>query len=326
MSLPEMSYAALGRCGTKVSRLSLGGWTTYGDSVTDQQVVRDIILRAYDAGVNFFDIADMYGRGNTELAMGKVFQSLPRHELVISSKVYFPMSKDVNDRGLSRKHIMESVEKSLKRIGTEYLDLYFCHRYDKETPLEETVRAMDDLVHQGKVLYWGTSYWAGEQIQAAHDLCREYNYYRPQVEQPQYSLLFRMIEKETLPVTDKAGMGIVVWSPLASGILTGKYDNGIPANTRLADERLSWLKDQWYNDDIMNKIREFKSIADELGGTRAQLALAWAMANKSVSSVIMGATRKEQLEDNLGALKLELSTEVLARLDRLFPYQAPEAA
>ena len=179
MTSSEMIYRPLGRCGMKVSALSLGGWTTFGESVNEKQTVRDIMCAAFEAGINYFDISDVYNRGETERAMGEVLREFPRHETVIASKVFFPMSDDVNDRGLSRKHIMESVDKSLQRVGTDYLDLYFCHRYDPSTPLEETARAMDDLVHQGKVLYWGTSEWSGGQLRDVHTLCGKRNLYCP---------------------------------------------------------------------------------------------------------------------------------------------------
>ena len=213
-----MEYRRLGNAGMKVSAISLGGWTTFGESLTDSGLARDIITKAYDSGINFFDIADVYANGASEELMGSVLRDFPRHTLVISSKVYWPMSDDVNDRGLSRKHIMESVEKSLKRIGTDYLDIYFCHRFDEDTPLEETVRALDDLIHQGKILYWGTSVWKSGQLQETLNLCEKYNLYKPQVEQPQYNMLTRKyVEGDTLPFTEPNGIGLVVWSPLAQG-------------------------------------------------------------------------------------------------------------
>lgn len=314
----NMPYRPLGRCGAKVSAFGLGGWTTFGGSVTDEKTIRDIIHAAYEAGVNFFDIADIYAKGESERAMGKVLREFPRHELVISSKVFWPMSEDVNDRGLSRKHILESVEKSLKRIGTDYLDIYFCHRFDPETPLEETARAMDDLVHQGKVLYWGTSEWSGEQLREAHRLCETRNLYRPQVEQPQYSLVERRkFERDVRAAADELGMGLVVWSPLASGLLTGKYDAGIPAGSRL--DKIAWLREGILTPERVAQVKRFKQIADELGCSRAQLALAWAAAQPGVSSVITGATRVEQWTENLGALKLALSPATSKALDDLFP-------
>jgi len=318
MQPPEMSYRSLGRCGTKVSVFSLGGWTTFGGSVTDDKTVRTIIHAAFEAGINFFDIADQYAYGEAERVMGKVLRDFPRHELVISTKVFWPMSDDVNDRGLSRKHIMESVEKSLQRIGTDYLDIYFCHRYDEETPVEETARAMDDLIHQGKVLYWGTSEWTGAQLRDVNELCEEKNLYRPQVEQPQYSLLVRArFEQDVRPETMEQDMGVVVWSPLASGVLTGKYDQGIPRDSRLAREE--WLKEFVYSDEILERVRKMKTHADALGCTRAQLALAWAAAQPGVSSVITGATRLEQVQENLGALAVEITHELNQALDELFP-------
>ncbi len=318
MAKQEMEYRPLGKCGTRVSKLSLGGWTTFGNLVRDEKVTREIIHTAYEAGINFFDIADVYANGEAERFMGKVLQEFPRHTLVISTKVFWPMSDDVNDRGLSRKHIMESVEKSLQRIGTDYLDIYFCHRFDENTPLEETARAMDDLIHQGKVLYWGTSEWSGAQLMEANYLCENKNLYRPQVEQPQYSLLFRKrFEQEVRPVTQQTGMGVVTWSPLASGVLTGKYDRGIPPDSRLA--QIEWLQEMVYKEEYLERTRRFKALADELVCTRAQLAIAWVAAQEGVSSVILGATRVEQLKENLGALEVEITPEVQEKLDEIFP-------
>ncbi|HKX12417.1 MAG TPA: aldo/keto reductase family protein [bacterium] len=318
MSNFAMPYRSLGRCGTKVSAFGLGGWTTYGGSVKDAENIRNILVRAFEAGINFFDIADVYARGESEKAMGKVLKEFPRHELVISSKLFWPMSEEVNDRGLSRKHIMESIEKSLLRIGTDYLDIYFCHRADPGTPLEETARAMDDLIHQGKVLYWGTSEWSGEQLAQAHQLCNARNLYRPQVEQPQFSLLSRRrVEEDVRDVAVENGMGLVVWSPLASGLLTGKYDHGLPPGSRLAE--MEWLRESVITPERMAKVKRFKTLADELGCSRAQLALAWAAAQPGISSVITGATRPEQLAENLGGLKLSLDAAALKALDQIFP-------
>jgi voltage-dependent potassium channel beta subunit len=309
-----MKYRRLGQAGLKVSELSLGGWTTFGESLTDQQLAHDIITRAYEIGINFFDIADVYAAGASEKMMGAVLKNFPRHTLVISSKLFWPMSDEVNDRGLSRKHIMESIDKSLQRIGTDYLDIYFCHRYDEETPLEETVRAMDDLIHQGKILYWGTSEWSGAQIQAALDLCDRYNLYKPQVEQPHYNMLHRdRVENEILPVTEPNGMGLVVWSPLASGVLTGKYDDALPDDSRLA--RFDWLRSSHYRDEVIGTVRRLKPIADELGVTRAQLAIAWTLRQPGVSSAITGATRPDQLDETLKAVEIELDDETLRRIN-----------
>ena len=312
-----MQYRSLGKSGLKVSALSLGGWLTFGRIVTDDKLSRRIIARAYEGGVNFFDIADVYATGASETAMGRVLADFARHTLVISSKVFWPMSDDVNDKGLSRKHIMESIDKSLKRIGTDYLDMYFCHRYDEETPLEETVRAMDDLVHQGKILYWGTSEWTHKQIQQAVDFCEKHNLYKPQVEQPEYNLLQRKeFEDEIAPVAQKNGLGLVIWSPLASGLLSGKYDDGIPEDTRVAN--VDWIKDDLYTEDRLDKIRQMKPIADGLGLSRADLALAWCLRHPAVSSVITGATKVEQVEANLKTLDVSIDDGTLKQLDDIF--------
>ncbi|MBP8973383.1 MAG: aldo/keto reductase family protein [Anaerolineae bacterium] len=311
-----MNYRRLGNSGLKVSALSLGGWTTFGDSVTDRRLARDIIVKAYDSGINYFDIADVYAAGEAEKLMGSILKLFPRHTLIISSKAFWPMSDDVNDRGLSRKHLFESVNASLQRIGTDYLDLFFCHRWDDETPLEETVRALDDLVHQGKILYWGTSEWTGAQIQAALDLCERHNLVRPQVEQPLYNMISRRrVEEDVLPVTEKNGIGLVVWSPLASGLLTGKYDDALPDDSRLA--RLEGLREQWYKGESIAAIRKLKTVADDLGVTRAQLALAWVLRQPGVSSAITGATKPAQLDETLKAVDLTLDSDTLARMDAI---------
>jgi voltage-dependent potassium channel beta subunit len=264
-------------------------------------------------------MADVYGNGKCEQWMGKMLHAYPRHTQVISTKVFWDMSSDVNDRGLSRKHIMESIDKSLARISVDYLDIYFCHRYDEETPLEETARAMDDLIHQGKILYWGTSEWSAEQIQAAVDFCEAHNLYKPQVEQPQYNLLERRrFEKEIMPVAHHNGMGLVTFSPLASGLLTGKYDDGLPKGARLTE--VEWLKDELYNQDPVDKTRRLKQVAEDIGLTRAELALAWCLRQPEVSSVIGGASKVEQLDQNLKALdaKEKLTGDVLKQIDALF--------
>ena len=318
MTKTPMPYRRLGTAGMKVSALGLGGWTTFGGSVKDDGLTRTILHAAFEAGVNFFDIADVYAKGEAELAMGKALAELPRHRLVIATKLFWPMSDDVNDRGLSRKHIMESVEKSLRRIGTDYVDIYFCHRADPDTPQEETVRAMDDLVHQGKVLYWGTSEWTGEQISGACAIGNARNLYRPQVEQPQYSLLVRKkFETEIVPACEENGMGLVVWSPLASGLLTGKYDAGMPKGSRL--DQIEWLRKGLLVPDKIERVKRMKAVADALGCTRTQLALAWTAAQKGVSSVILGATSLAQLQENLGALDVKIDAATGARLDEIFP-------
>jgi len=312
-----MNYRRVGNSGLRVSELSLGGWLTFGGSVKDQQVAREIIEKAYESGINFFDIADIYARGESERMMGAVLKQFPRHTLVISSKVYWPMSDDPNDRGLSRKHIMESIDKSLQRIGTDYLDIYFCHRWDEETPLLETMRAMDDLIRQGKILYWGTSEWTAEQIQQAHDLAEKYGLYPPLVEQPQYNLVERdKFEQSIMPTAQANGMGLVTWSPLASGLLTGKYDDGIPEDSRLG--QIKSLRESILTEEALDRVRQLKPIADDLGITRAELAIAWALRQPAISSVITGATKLSQLESNLRAAEVKLTDDVLARIDKIF--------
>jgi len=313
-----MRYNRLGMSGMKVSELSLGGWTTFGHSIQDKHIAKDIIEAAYSAGINFFDIADVYARGESERLMGKILKDFPRHTLVISSKVFWPMSDDVNDRGLSRKHIMESIDKSLLRIGTDYLDIYYCHRYDPETPVLEVVRAMDDLVHSGKVLYWGTSEWPAEKIEEACQLAEKYHCIPPAVEQPEYHLLKRAkVEREIQPMTRSFGMGLTSFSPLAMGMLSGKYDRGIPEDSRFAREE--WLKNIWYREDVVQTVLKFRELADALGVSRAQLAIAALLNQGILSSVITGATSVAQLEENLKAAEIEIPLEISKGIDALFP-------
>lgn len=314
--MSDMTYRPMGRCGTKLSTFSLGGWTTFGGSITDEALTREILHAAFERGINFFDIADVYARGAAETIMGKALAELPRRHLVISSKCFGAMSDDVNDRGLSRKHIFESVHDSLQRIGTDYLDILFCHRFDDETPLEETVRAMGDLMRQGKILYWGTSEWSADQLRLAHDIADAG--YGPQVEQPQYSLKERArVEDEIVPAAESTGMGLVVWSPLASGVLTGKYDDGVPEDSRLG--RMDGLRARLLESEVLERVRAMKAVADAAGCSRTQLALAWAAAQRGISSVILGATSVAQLEENLGALDVQITPEVAAALDGIFP-------
>lgn len=316
---PQMTYRNLGHSGLKLSSYSLGGWTTFGGSVKDFTTIRSILRLAYEAGINFFDMADVYSLGEAERMMGAALKDFPRHELVLSSKVFWPMSEDVNDRGLSRKHVIESVNRSLARMSTDYLDIYFCHRYDPETPVEETIRIMNDLIHHGKILYWGTSEWTAEQIEETMQICEKRGYYKPVVEQPQYSLIARKkYETDTLKAVEKWKLGVTTWSPLASGLLTGKYDEGIPQDSRYS--KMDWLREGFYTGDNISRIKEMKSLAEELNISRTQLALAWVHSQESVSSVILGATSVEQLKENLGAIGLVISDEVQSKLKRLFAY------
>jgi voltage-dependent potassium channel beta subunit len=295
----------------KVSSVSLGAWLTYGGSV-ENKVASDCLHAAIEQGINFIDVADAYAKGEAETVVGNVIKAYKRSDLVISTKLYWPMSDNVNDAGLSRKHIMESIDKSLKRLGTDYVDMYFCHRYDPLTPVEEVVRAMDDLVHAGKVLYWGTSVWSAAQLESAVGTARQYNCYRPQVEQPRYNMLDRHIEPDIVPACAKHGIGLVVWSPLAQGVLTGKYNNGVPEGARGATS--DWVKGDLAPEKI-EKTKKLTAIAGELGITMSQLALAWCLRLPEISSVITGATRPEQVLANVKAAEVKLSAEVLAQIE-----------
>jgi voltage-dependent potassium channel beta subunit len=311
-----MEYRPLGNSGLKVSEVAIGAWLTYGGTVEDDDAER-CLRKALDLGVNFIDVADVYSRGEAERVVGQTISDLDRSNLVLSSKVYWPLSDDVNDRGLSRKHIMESIEGSLRRLGTDYLDLYFCHRYDEDTPLEETIRAMDDLVHQGKVLYWGTSVWSADQIDDAVTICNDGGYYRPQCEQPRYNLIDRSIEGGVMPTVVSHGMGLVVWSPLAQGLLTGKYNLGTPEGSHRAGS--GWL-DSDLNEPNLEKVKRLIQLASDLGITTAQLALIWILRHDAVSSVIVGATRPEHVVDNVGAseARAKVPDDVLETLDQIF--------
>ncbi|MGH2606659.1 MAG: aldo/keto reductase [Anaerolineales bacterium] len=313
-----MQYRTMGRTGIKLSALSFGAWLTFGSQI-DEVTAREILHRAYELGVNFFDNADVYAQGRAEVVMGQAIRDLPRPSLVLSSKVFWPTMEGVNGRGLSRKHIFESCAASLRRLGTDYLDLYFCHRYDPETPLEETVRAMSDLVQQGKVLYWGSSEWRAAQIAQAIAIARAGGMAAPVVEQPQYNLLVReRVEGELAPAAGDLGIGLVTWSPLASGLLTGKYLGGVPADARMGQERHAWLRDSLTEENLA-KARGLGELAAELGCTASQLAIAWLLRLPEVTSVITGATRVAQLEENLGALEVldRLSADVLERIEAI---------
>lgn len=311
-----MKYRRLGNAGTKVSVVSIGGWINFGERKVDDEIAEKVVEMAYEQGINFFDLADVYGRGEAEKQMGAVLKQYPRHKLVISTKVFGAMSDDVNDRGLSRKHIFESIHKSLERLQTAYVDIYFCHRPDPETPMRETARAMNDIIDQGLVHYWGTSEWEGWQIAEAYAVCERHGWHLPQTEQPQYSMLFRdRVETTIIPVTEPRGIGLVPWSPLAMGMLTGKYDDGVPADSRFGREE--WAKNRFVNDENVEKVRQLKSIADELGCTRSQLALAWCLRQPNVSSVITGATRPEQVAENVKAADVELTPEHIDRIEAI---------
>jgi voltage-dependent potassium channel beta subunit len=314
-----MEYRNLGRSGLVVSEVSVGSWLTLGSSV-DRNGTRDIVQRAFDLGVNLFDTADVYSNGAGEEALGYAIAGIPRRYLVIATKCFFPMSERPNDRGLSRKHIVESVHDSLRRLGTDYIDLIQCHRYDPNAPVEETVRAFDDLVRQGKVLYWGVSEWRGAQILDACRSADALRAVRPISNQPQYNLLRRGIEAEVIPVSRREGVSQIVWSPLAQGALTGKYRGGQrPAGTRAADSARNVFMAGFLEDEALASTDRLAPLAAELGISMAQLALAWCLAEPNVASVITGVTRVAQLEDNVKASGLRLPAEILERIDAIFP-------
>lgn len=319
-----MEYRRLGRSGLCVSEISLGSWLTFGASV-DGDDVGKIVGRALDLGVNFFDTADVYAAGAAESALREALAGVSRQRLVLATKAFFPMSEDPNDRGLSRKHLVESVEASLRRLGTDYLDLHQCHRPDPTVPMDETVRAYEDLIRQGKLLYWGVSEWRAEQIVEACRVAELRNAYAPVSNQPQYSILRRRIEREVIPVCEREGVGQIVWSPLAQGVLTGKYAAGArPAHSRAVDPERNRFMDAFLRPEVLERVGKLAPLAAELGLTLAQLALAWCLRQPNVASVIVGATRPEQLEENAGAAGVALPADVVRRIDELFPGDVPD--
>ena len=318
-----MEYRKLGKSGLVVSEVSVGSWLTLGSSV-DRAGTREIVQRAFDLGVNLFDTADVYSNGAGEEALGAALAGIPRRYVVIATKCFFPMSERPNDRGLSRKHITESVEGSLRRLGTDYVDLYQCHRYDPNTPVTETVRAFDDLVRQGKVLYWGVSEWTAEQILDACRCADAINGVRPISNQPQYNALRRGIEAEVIPVSRREGLSQIVFSPLAQGALTGKYSGGRrPSDTRAADSVRNVFMKSFLEPETLARTDRLQPLAEELGISMAQLALAWCLAEPNVASVITGVTRVSQLEDNVKASGLRLPGEILERIDAICPTHSP---
>lgn len=304
-----MHYRRLGSSGLQLSALSFGAWVTFGTKV-DRGGARELLACAYDHGVNFFDNAETYSRGEAERIMGDALADLrlPRDSWCVSSKVYFGAVRDPSptQRGLSRKHVVEACHQALQRLRVEYLDLYFCHRPDPDTPIEETVWAMDTLIRQGKVLYWGTSEWPAEAIREAHATARAHHLHAPTMEQPQYNLLHReRVEVEYAPLYREFGMGTTIWSPLSSGVLTGKYSRGVPADSRMNTPGYEWLRghvDSPQGRADIKRVDKLLPIAKELGVSPAQFAIAWCLKNPHVSTVMLGATRRSQLEENLGAI------------------------
>jgi voltage-dependent potassium channel beta subunit len=313
-----MNYRRLGDAGVKLSEIGLGGWLTFGNTI-DMDRGRAIMDAAFDCGINFFDTANAYAIGKCEEYWGDLLKGRPRSSYVLATKVYFPMGKGPNDQGLSRKHITEQCHASLRRLQTDYLDLYQCHRFDENTPLEETVRAMDDLIRQGKVLYWGFSEWSVEQIEKCLQICGD-RYDAPKSSQPNYSLLHRAIEEKVMPLCGRAGIGQVVFCPLAQGVLTGKYKPGsaLPPDSRANDDRQNmFIKKMVENRGTLEKVQRLEPIAREHKCTMAQLSLAWILQKSEVTSCIIGATKPQQVEENAKASGMKLDEETIRRMEEI---------
>ncbi|MBK7225774.1 MAG: aldo/keto reductase [Saprospiraceae bacterium] len=308
-----MQYRRLGKSGVQVSVLSFGSWITFGNQIEDN-VSRDLMHYAYDKGVNFFDNAEVYGNGQSEIVMGKILKDAnwDRSTYLVSSKAYFGRGGNLpNQRGLSRKHLVEACNEALQRLQVEYIDLFYAHRPDKNTPIEETVWAMNHLLQQGKILYWGTSEWSAQEIMEAHMFAKDYNLIGPTMEQPQYNMFVRnKVEVEFSQIYKTVGLGTTIWSPLASGLLTEKYFDSIPSDSRMNREELGWLKEKTLLPTQIEKAKKINEIAQRLGVSLAQLGIAWCAQNPNVSTVILGASRLSQLKENLEAIHcVELMTE-----------------
>ena len=312
-----MEYRNLGRSGLLVSEIAYGNWITHGGQV-GQDAANSCVQAALDCGITFFDTADVYAGGKAEEALAVALKGERRSSYVLATKCYWPMGDKPTDRGLSRKHIIESCHASLRRLDTDYLDLYQAHRYDETTPLDETMRAFDDLVRQGKVHYIGISEWKASQIADALKIATDMGLERIVSSQPQYSLLWRVIEPEVVPLSREAGIGQIVWSPLAQGVLTGKYRRGEvpPQGSRATDDRGATMIRGWLREEVLDAVERLRPIADGLGLSLAQLALAWVLANDNVSAAIIGATRPEQVMDNAAASGVKLTAEILAEIDK----------
>ncbi len=314
----------MGKTGLQLSVLSFGSWVTFHKQI-DDSIADELMGIAYDAGINFFDNAEVYALGESEKMMGRVLKKKQwdRTSYVVSSKAFFGWrgkENKPNQSGLSRKHLVEACNEAMQRLQTDYLDLYYCHRPDKSTPIEEVVLTMNALIQQGKILYWGTSEWSGVEIMEAHRVAKDYRLIPPQVEQPQYNLFERnKLENEYLEIFKNVGLGTTIWSPLASGLLTGKYNSGIPENSRLGIEGFEWLKDRWIMNEKIEKVKKLSVLANELSVSLAALSIAWCINNKNVTTAILGATKKEQLIDNLKALEVlpKITTEVIEKIEAI---------
>jgi voltage-dependent potassium channel beta subunit len=317
-----MEYRRLGRAGLKVSALSFGSWVTYGNQM-DTRLARECMAAAWDAGVNFFDNAEIYAQGQSETIMGQVLKELqwPRQRYIVSTKFYWGLGKAPNEKNtLNRKYLHHAIDASLKRFDLDFVDLVYCHRADPETPIEETVFAMHDIIARGKALYWGTSMWPAADIRAAWDLADRHHLHKPIVEQPEYNLFSRKkVEVEYARLYDDIGLGLTTWSPLSSGLLTGKYRTGVPAGSRATLQNYAFLKDRLLDEKKNAIVVRLGGIADELGCSLAQLALAWCVSNRHVSTVITGASRPEQVVENMKAMEIvpRIDAELRARIDAI---------
>jgi voltage-dependent potassium channel beta subunit len=319
-----MEYRKMGKSGLQLSVLSFGSWVSFHKQI-DDKAADELMGIAYDNGINFFDNAEVYALGESEKMMGRVLKNKQwdRTSYTVSSKVFWGWrgkQNRPNQTGLSRKHIVEACHEALQRLQLDYLDLYFCHRPDKNVPIEEVVWTMHHLIQQGKILYWGTSEWSGVEIMEAHRVAHQYGLIGPSVEQPQYNLFERhKMENEFLMVFNTVGMGTTIWSPLASGLLSGKYNDGIPEDSRFAIQGFEWLKDRWIKEGLVDKVKQLSTLAKELAVSMPALAIAWCIRNPHVSTAILGATKKEQLIENLKALDVlpKLTDEIMSRIDAI---------
>ena len=319
-----MEYRQLGKWGARISSLGLGSYLTIGFT-SDEKTSRDMVRKAYEAGINYFDTANAYGRGDGEIMLGKCLADFPRSDLFTLTKVWAPMGDGPNDRGLSAKHIREQCDASLERLGMDYVDCYMCHRPDPDTPLDETIRAMEDLARAGKIIYWGISEWPATMIIEANAIARQMGVRPMAVSQPRYNLLYRYPEQLLYPTTAAEGIGNVIFSPLAHGMLTGKYKPGqdAPPGTRAGDDRQNLvIKQMYWTEENKEKGQKLMAIGQELGVSAAELAIAWCLKNPNVASVILGTSSVAQLEQNLKALEVELTEDVVRKLEALYP--APE--
>lgn len=318
-----MEYRKLGRNGLKVSALSFGSWITFSNQL-DTRMALDCMSAAHEQGVNFFDNAETYAGGKSEEVMGQVLKKTdwPRLSYIVSTKFFWGIANGPNSRNtLNRKYLMNAIDGSLKRLQLDYVDLVYCHRADPETPMEEVVWAMNDMITSGKALYWGTSEWSAKQILEAFEVCERLGLRKPVVEQPQYNLFWRdKVENEFAPIYETTGIGLTTWSPLASGILTGKYVNGVPEGTRLSQSNLSWLREEALAPNRVNKVIQFTTLAKELHTTPAQLAIAWCLKNPRVSSVITGASNADQVNENMKAFVLyqRLDASAYKAIEKIF--------